>query len=111
MPGRTAAAGSGSRRWPAPPPSGRCWSGRRDFRKLKPSLGDAFTVHGASYVRPPVEPLGSSGLQAMDTFTWHGREFWCLETAGNSPAACPTCSTREGWLAFSGDVMLAGPDA
>jgi glyoxylase-like metal-dependent hydrolase (beta-lactamase superfamily II) len=81
-----------------------------DFRKLRPSLGDAFTVHGASYVRPPVEPLAvDRGLKAMDTFTWRGREFWCLETAGNSPGSMSyLLKTGRGWLAFSGDVMLAG---
>ena len=81
-----------------------------DFRKLKPSLGDAFTVHGASYVRPPVEPLAiQRAFKTMDTFTWHGREFWCLETAGNSPGSMSyLLKTDRGWLAFSGDVMLAG---
>ena len=81
-----------------------------DFRKLKPSLGDAHTVHGASYVRPPIEPLKiDRGLKTMDTFTWHGREFWCLETAGNSPGSTSyLLKTDRGWLAFSGDVMVAG---
>jgi glyoxylase-like metal-dependent hydrolase (beta-lactamase superfamily II) len=81
-----------------------------DFRKMKPSLGDAFTVHGASYVRPPVEPLRiDRGLKTMDTFTWRGHEFWCLETAGNSPGSMSyLIKTGRGWLAFSGDVMLAG---
>ena len=27
------------------------------FRKMKPRLSDRYTVHGSSYVRPPVEPL------------------------------------------------------
>jgi len=81
-----------------------------DFRKVRPSLGDAFTVHGASYVRPPVEPLAvDRGLKPMDTFTWRGREFWCLETAGNSPGSMSyLLKTERGWLAFSGDVVLAG---
>ncbi len=81
-----------------------------DFRKIRPSLGDAFTVHGASYVRPPVEPLKiDRGFKVMDTFTWRGREFWCLQTAGNSPGSMSyLLKTERGWLAFSGDVMLAG---
>ena len=81
-----------------------------DFRKMKPSLGDAFTVYGASYVRPPVEPLAiQRGLRAMDAFTWRGREFWCLETPGSSPGGMSyLIKTDRGWLAFSGDVMLAG---
>ena len=81
-----------------------------DFRKIKPSLGDRFTVHGASYVRPPVEPLSiDRAFKKMDTFTWHGHEFWCIETAGNSPGSMSyLLKTDRGWLAFSGDVMLAG---
>jgi len=81
-----------------------------DFRKMKPSLGDRFTVHGASYVRPPVKPLKiDRGLKRMDTFTWHGREFWCLETAGNSPGSMSyLLKTDHGWLALAGDVMMAG---
>jgi glyoxylase-like metal-dependent hydrolase (beta-lactamase superfamily II) len=81
-----------------------------DFRKMRPSLGDPFTVHGASYVRPPVEPLAvQRGFKPMDTFTWQGREFWCLETAGNSPGSMSyLLKTPQGWLAFSGDAMLSG---
>lgn len=81
-----------------------------DFRKARPSLEDAFTTHGASYVRPPLEPLAvQRGFKSMDTFTWHGCEFWCLETAGNSPGSMSyLLKTGPGWLAFSGDVMLAG---
>jgi len=81
-----------------------------DFRRLKPSLGDRFSVHGASYVRPPVEPLAvTRGFKARDTFSWQGHDFWCLETAGNSPGGMSYfLRTDRGWLAFSGDVMLAG---
>ncbi len=80
------------------------------FYKARPSLGDRFTVYGASYVRPPVEPLRlDRTFKPMDTFTWQGHEFWCLQTAGNSPGAMSyLLKTDEGWLAFSGDVMLAG---
>lgn len=81
-----------------------------DFRKMRPSLGDTFTVHGASFVRPPIEPLKiDRPFKTMDVFTWHGREFWCLETAGNSPGSMSyLLKTVQGWLAFSGDVMVAG---
>jgi glyoxylase-like metal-dependent hydrolase (beta-lactamase superfamily II) len=80
------------------------------FRKMRPSLGDSFTVHGASYVRPPVEPVAvDRGFQRMDTFTWRGHEFWCLETAGASPAGMSyLLKTKDGWLAFTGSVMVAG---
>jgi len=80
------------------------------FRKARPSLGDRFSVYGASYVRPPVEPLRlDRTFKAMDTFTWQGHEFWCLQTAGNSPGSMSyLLKTEKGWLAFSGDVILAG---
>ena len=81
-----------------------------DFRKVKPSLGDAYAVHGASYVRPPVEPLKlDRAFKTMDTFTWRGREFWCLATAGNSPGSMSYfLRTGDGFLAFTGDVIVAG---
>jgi len=81
-----------------------------DFRKARPSLEDAFTTHGASYVRPPLEPLVvHRGFTTMDTLTWHDCELWCLETAGNSPGSMSyLLKSGQGWLIFSGDVMLAG---
>jgi len=81
-----------------------------EFRKMKPTLGDAMSVYGASYVRPPVEPIAlDRTFQKMDDFTWRGREFWCLDTRGNSPGGMSYLLKRkEGWLAFAGDVMLAG---
>jgi len=51
-----------------------------------PKLSDAFTVHGASYVRPPIQPIKVDlAFEKMDSFQWHGRETWCTVTAGNSP--------------------------
>ena len=81
-----------------------------DFRKMKPLLGDAFSVYGSSYVRPSVEPLTiQRGFKSRDMLTWRGHEFWCLETAGNSPGGMSYITkTDRGWVAFSGDVMLAG---
>ncbi|PAW86885.1 MAG: hypothetical protein B9S33_07275, partial [Pedosphaera sp. Tous-C6FEB] len=56
------------------------------YRKMIVRLGDPFTVHGASYVRPAVEPIKlDQTFQRMDTFTWRGREFRCVDTRGNSP--------------------------
>lgn len=80
------------------------------FRKAKPTLGDAYTVHGASYVRPPLEPVRlDRTLRDLDVFTWHGREFRCLDTKGNSPGAMSYLLKLDGrWVAFSGDVMLDG---
>jgi len=80
------------------------------FRKMRPTLEDAFTVYGASYVRPPIEPIPVTQTFArMDDFTWHGREFVCLHTGGNSPGHMTyLLRSGKGWLAFSGDLMLNG---
>lgn len=81
-----------------------------EFRKMQVRLGDAFTVYGASYVRPPLEPIPlDRTFKAMDTFTWRGREFWCVDTRGNSPGAMSyLLRDGDGWLAFTGDLMLDG---
>jgi glyoxylase-like metal-dependent hydrolase (beta-lactamase superfamily II) len=81
-----------------------------DFRKMRPSFSDAFTIYATSYVRPPVQPLAiQRELKFRDVFTWRGHEFWCLQTAGNSPGSMSyLIKTERGWIAFSGDVMLAG---
>jgi len=85
------------------------------FRKMKPALGDAHSVYGASYVRPPAQAVRlDQGFRRMDEFAWRGREFWCLDTAGNSPGHMSYLLRRgdgrsDGrWVAFSGDVMLDG---
>ena len=81
-----------------------------DFRKVNVTLGDQFTVHGASFVRPPILPIPlDRGFKTMDSFTWRGREFWCVDTRGNSPGGMSyLLKTDAGWLAFSGDVMVSG---
>ncbi len=81
------------------------------FRKMRPTLNDRYTVYGPSYVRPPVEPIKiERGFKKMDSFTWRKREFWCIETAGNSPGhmAFMFRDTEGGWLGVSGDLMLDG---
>lgn len=81
-----------------------------NFRKMAPALSDAFTVHGASYVRPAIIPIKADKTFAkMDDFTWQGIELWCVETAGNSPGSLSYITKKEGeWIAFTGDVMLQG---
>lgn len=81
-----------------------------NFRKMAPALSDAFTVHGASYVRPGITPIKADKTFAkMDDFTWQGIELWCVETAGNSPGSLSYITKKEGeWIAFTGDVMLQG---
>ena len=80
------------------------------FRQEVPKLSDRFTVHGASYVRPPIQAVKlDRPFEKMDAFAWRGREFWCAETAGNSPGGM-SYLLRQGdrWIAFSGDLMLDG---
>ena len=80
------------------------------YRKMIVRLGDPFTVHGSSYVRPAVEPIKlDQTFQRMDTFTWRGREFRCVDTRGNSPGGMSYFLNEGGrWLAFTGDVMMDG---
>ena len=80
------------------------------FRKMDVTLGDAFTVYGASYVRPPVQAIAlDRAFKTNDVFVWRGREFACVDTRGNSPGGMTYLLKQEGrCLAFSGDVMLAG---
>lgn len=81
-----------------------------DFRKMQVNLGDAFTIHGSSYVRPPIHPIPlHRTFETNDTFTWRGHEFVCLDTRGNSPGSMTYLLKHGGrTLAFSGDVMLDG---
>ena len=80
------------------------------FRKMKPTLGDAHTIHGASYLRPPLEPIPvAKAFSKMDDFTWHGREIWCVHTGGNSPGHMAYLFKQDNrFVAFSGDLMLDG---
>lgn len=81
-----------------------------NFRRMHVSLGDAFTIHGSSYVRPPIQPIPlDRAFSTNDTFTWRGREFRCVATPGNSPGGMTYLVRQDGRsLAFSGDVMLDG---
>lgn len=78
------------------------------FRKFAPTLSDPFTVHGASYVRPPVEPIPADRAFAkMDTFAWRGTELVVVQTPGNSPGHTSYLTRRgDRWTAFTGDLML-----
>ncbi len=81
-----------------------------DFRKLDVRLSDPFTIHGSSFVRPPIEPVAADRtLKSNDLFTWRGVTLQCMETPGNSPGAL-TFLLRQGerTIGFSGDVMLDG---
>lgn len=81
-----------------------------DFRKMRPSLNDKHTVYGASYVRPPVDPIPVDlGFKSTDAFRWRGREIRCLETKGHSPGGMSyLLRSGDRWIALSGDVVLDG---
>ncbi len=81
-----------------------------DFRKMQVRLGDPFTIHGSSYVRPPIQPIPlDRAFQSGDILTWRGHDLQCLETPGNSPGSLSyLLDSGAGGLAFSGDLMLAG---
>jgi glyoxylase-like metal-dependent hydrolase (beta-lactamase superfamily II) len=80
------------------------------FRKIRPRLNDQYTVHSASYVRPPIQPIHlDRAFARMDEFEWHGHNFRCQETKGNSPGSITYFLQEQGrWFAFSGDVMCDG---
>jgi len=80
------------------------------FRKMNVRLSDAFTIHGTSYVRPSIHPIPvDRAFSRMDTLPWKGREFWCIDTRGNSPGGMSYMVRRAGrWIAFTGDLMIDG---
>ncbi len=80
------------------------------FLKAKPTLHDAYTVCGVSYVRPSAEPIEvDRGLKDTEIFQWRGYELRCMDTRGNSPGSMSyLLKAKNRWLVFSGDVMLNG---
>jgi glyoxylase-like metal-dependent hydrolase (beta-lactamase superfamily II) len=78
------------------------------FRKMDVSLGDAFTIHGSSFVRPPVRSIRvDHGLKTNEVFRWHGREFLCLPTPGNSLGSTTLLLRHpQGSIGFSGDLVM-----
>lgn len=80
------------------------------FRKWRPTLGDAYTVHGASYVRPPAQGIKIDRLLAPDeVFTWRGHEITCVSTPGHSPGGMCYLLKKDGkTCAFTGGIMHDG---
>ena len=81
-----------------------------EFRKWFPTLGDTFSVYGASYVRPPRKPIPlDQALESGKAFAWRGREIDCLDTPGHSPGSM-TYVMRQGGkkIAFTGGVIHDG---
>ena len=81
-----------------------------EFRKWFPTLGDTYSVYGASYARPPRKPiLIDQALESGKPFAWRGREIQCLDTPGHSPGSL-TFVIRHGGraTAFTGGVIHDG---
>ena len=80
------------------------------FRKMNVSLGDKFTIHGTSYVRPPIHPISLDRVfSTNEIFNWQCREVLCVDTPGNSPGAMTyLLKFGENSFAFSGDLILDG---
>ena len=80
------------------------------FRKWRPTLGDAHTVHGASYVRPPATAIKLDRLLADgEVFTWRGHDITCVSTPGHSPGGmCYVLRKGDQACAFTGGIMHDG---
>jgi len=81
-----------------------------DFRQWYPSLGDQYTVYGASYVRPPQQAIAvDTPLEDNAEFTWHGYHIRCLLTPGHAPGEMTFLVSKEDkTVAFSGGLMHHG---
>jgi len=80
------------------------------FRKWRPTLGDMYTVHGASYVRPPAAAIKlDRTLADGEVFTWRGHEITCVSTPGHSPGGMCYVLRKDGQAcAFTGGVIHDG---
>lgn len=81
-----------------------------EFRKWFPTLGDTFSVYGASYVRPPRKPIPlDQALESGKAFSWRGREIHCLDTPGHSPGSMTyVMRHNDKTIAFTGGVIHDG---
>ena len=82
----------------------------QQFRKWRPKLSDAYTVHGASYVRPVPAPIKvDRWLVDGETFAWRGYAIECVSTPGHSPGGMSFVLRKNGAAcAFIGGVMHDG---
>jgi glyoxylase-like metal-dependent hydrolase (beta-lactamase superfamily II) len=81
-----------------------------EFRKWYPKLGDSYSVHGASYVRPPRLPVAVDHYLDPDKeFSWRGYQLRCLATPGHSPGGMTfLISTNDRTWAFTGGIIHDG---
>jgi len=81
-----------------------------EFRKWFPKLGDKYTVYGASYSRPPRQPISlNRTLTHGESFDWEGLKLDCRLTPGHSPGSLSYLLRKdEKTIAFTGGVMHDG---
>lgn len=81
-----------------------------EFRKWRPTLNDKYTVHGASYVRPPAHAIKLDHVfDSGDVFRWREYEITCLDTPGTSPGGMSYVLRRGNQtIAFTGGVVHDG---
>ena len=80
------------------------------FRKWYPNLGDKYSVYGASYARPPQNPIPlSKALEPKQEIELDGWKIRCLSTPGHSPGGMTYLVTSGNkTLAFTGGVVHDG---
>ncbi|MEZ6109127.1 MAG: MBL fold metallo-hydrolase, partial [Pirellulaceae bacterium] len=81
-----------------------------DFRKWYPTLGDRFSVYGASYVRPlPTPIVVDHTLAEEELMEWDGLGLQVVETPGHSPGGVSIVLRHDDYrLVFSGGLMHDG---
>ncbi len=81
-----------------------------EFRKWFPKLGDPYSVYGASYVRPPQNPIRlDATLESGKVFAWRDHQIHCLDTPGHSPGSMTYVIREQGRsAAFTGGVIHDG---
>lgn len=81
-----------------------------EFRKWNPKLGDKYSVYGASYARPPNQPIViDQALAADETITWKDYTIRCISTPGHSPGGMTYLLNHNGdTFAFTGGIIHDG---
>ncbi|MDB4680154.1 MBL fold metallo-hydrolase [Planctomycetaceae bacterium] len=81
-----------------------------EFRQWFPKLSDKYTVYGASYSRPPRQPISLDRILAhKEVFEWQGLKLECRLTPGHSPGGLSyLVQKNEKTIAFIGGVMHDG---
>lgn len=88
----------------------RLFESPRSFRHWFPSLGDEYSVYGASYVRPAARALVPADvLSDGQIIRWGRFEIRCVSTPGNSPGSISFLIASGGQrFAFTGDLIHDG---